>query len=150
MVRLRKSDLRDIKNMLQLYENVVCTNSTLLDSINEYTVYEENDEVLGSARSTINDAKVYIYCLYTEKKHRRKKIASAVIRTILNSALNNNAKTAYLHTTCSDFAEFMGFCEITLSDETEIQNHFGSCVEISNAKIYKVELEGYFKPCCMI
>lgn len=150
MIQVRKVQPSDIELLLKNSEKLSFNKAVMLEKLDNMMIVINGSEICGIGCGIAVEDACLLNWIFIVKEHRRDRLGTALVKTILNNAELNGAKTAYISGRCDGFASFLKFDKI--EDMAEIkrldeiyESVYRECYEHN---FYKVSLIDYFKPCC--
>ncbi len=146
MIYVRKAQEDDISGLVKF---LIKNDIPIEDKFNgeEYYVCNNDSIVCGFGVMTRFDDYCVIKNVFVDTVYRKNKLGSAIVKTMLNSAELNGAKTAVCVGSNAGFLNYLKFKHLNLSELPDnirniiIDDHNNKC-------IYAVSLIDYFKDTC--
>lgn len=149
MIQVRKLQPQDLQYIYEKAEELGFMKDDMTEKLEHMMVVLEGKEICGIGFCKKEEAICLLNWIYIKETHRRNSLGTMLVKTMLSNLEQQGAVLAYLQSGTGDFAEFLGFQEISEAKELAqagalYQNSFG---KVPCEKLYKVSLLGYFKPC---
>jgi N-acetylglutamate synthase-like GNAT family acetyltransferase len=149
MIQVRKVEPQDLQYLYQNAEELGFMKDDMAERLEHMMVVLEGKEICGMGFCKKEEEQCLLNWIYIKEAHRRNSLGTMLVKTMLSNSEQQGAILAYLQCGTLDFAEFLGFQEITEAKELAqtqglYQSRFGRA---PSEKLYKVSLLGYFKPC---
>jgi N-acetylglutamate synthase-like GNAT family acetyltransferase len=145
MFQIRKMKPEDLGFVLSLVEDSGMERGKLLTNLESFLVCEDNHEKCGCGCIAADGSTGYMYWLAVNEGHRRKSLGSAIVKALINIAENNGIKEIYTPGGCDTFLKTLYFEE---TSPEPCHERLSEVLGLSKSyDIYKVSVEGYFKPC---
>ncbi|HHY76964.1 MAG TPA: GNAT family N-acetyltransferase [Clostridiales bacterium] len=146
MISVRKAIIDDIDDIINFLSSLGYSDTDIYKD-KDFFVYYENSLLLGCGTAYSTKDYCIIDNIVVDVKHRRNKIGTALVKTILNYYEINGAKKAFALNGCYEFWKSLGFQILKSDEQPELIKNIKDFNE-SNDVLYYVNLEGYFKNCC--
>lgn len=145
MFQVRKMKPEDLGFVMNLVEEAGLERGKLLSNLEGFLVCEDNHEKCGCGCLADDGSIGCLYWLAVNESHRRKSLGSAIVKSLINIAENKGIKEIYAPVVCEEFLKASGFGETSLDAFCESTRAVLGLTQ--NYNMYKVSVEGYFKPC---
>ncbi|NLM43162.1 MAG: GNAT family N-acetyltransferase [Clostridiales bacterium] len=146
MVSVRKAITDDIDNIINFLSSMGYSNQEIYKD-KDYFVYYENNSLLGCGTAYSIKEYCIIDDIFVDVDHRRNKIGTALVKTILNFYEVKGVKIAFVSDSCREFWESLGFTVYMWDKLPDLIKDITDLNRSTNSLFY-VNLEGYFKDCC--
>ncbi|OGO78061.1 MAG: hypothetical protein A2Y23_13150 [Clostridiales bacterium GWB2_37_7] len=149
MIQVRRLQPVDLDYIFQNAESLGFHQNTMINKLENIMLVIEDNNICGIGLYINYEDKCILNRIYIKEDQRRKRLGTILVKTILNTVEHQGALQAYMHGSCDEFAEYLGFQK--LSDSNQIIDTKMLYQEIFNDNIsdniFKVSLIDYFKPC---
>lgn len=150
MIQVRKVQPSDVELLLQNLEKLSLDKAVMLEKLDNMMIVINGSEICGIGCGIVVEDICLLNWIFILEEHRRDRLGTALVKTILNNAELNGAKTAYLSGECDNFASFLKFDKVEDAAGIKRLNELYESIYCDNYEhnFYKVSLINYFKPCC--
>jgi N-acetylglutamate synthase-like GNAT family acetyltransferase len=149
MIQVRKLQPQDLDYIFKNSESLGFDQKSMISKLENMMIVIDNNEICGIGFFNNFENKCILNCIYVKESHRRSRLGTMLVKTMLNLAEQQGALQAYIYGDCEAFSEFLGFQAV--EDANEIDSIKTIYREVYNTNtseiIYKVSLFDYFKPC---
>lgn len=150
MIQVRKVQPKDIELLYQHAAELCFDKDIMMDKLESIMLIISSGRICGFACGMVYEDVCLLNRVNIIKEYRRDHLGTALVKTILNNAELNGAKTAYLAGICDEFASSLRFEKVVEGDKAEqidklFQDNFGDNYQHN---FYEASLIDYFKPCC--
>ena len=150
MVQVRRVQPKDLDYIYNNSESLGYNQEAMSNKLESMMLVVDNNIICGIGFYMNIEDKCILNWIHIEKEHRRNRLGTMLIKTMLNISEQQGTRYAYISCDCDVFAEFLGFQKIIDAEEKNSINKIVHDLYQSKASdnIYKVSLADYFKPCC--
>jgi N-acetylglutamate synthase-like GNAT family acetyltransferase len=149
VIQARKLQPNDL-DYIFLHANSLGFDQKLMTSkLENMMVIVDNNEISGIGFYINYESKCILNWVFIKDGHRRNRLGTMLVKTMLNIAEQQGAVQAYMTGSCIEFAEYLGFQKVIDGEQiSEAVALYHELYKINHSdNIFKVSLVDYFKPC---
>lgn len=149
MIQARKLQPKDLNYIFQNSNSLDFDREAMINKLENMMVILENNEISGIGCFVNHESKCLLNWISIKEGHRRNRLGTMLVKTMLNIAEQQGAVQAYMYGPCQEFAEFLDFQCMKDHEERVVINSLYQEIYKENAskELFKVSLVDYFKPC---
>ncbi len=147
MIRIRRLLPMDLTALEQILRKADLPLNKAIGLLPDFMVCESDGVIVGIACLKAEAEKGYLNWVYVDEESRRRKLGSALVKALLNSAELEGVRTVYTAGDCSAFLASVRFEPLT-SPSPAVSDAFAVIFGQETSLLFSVSLVDYFKSCC--